>query len=259
VCRHGDEKVIERLGRHGRRLKELRKRVRERRDGEVVVDGRRLVTDLVRWNVPIRELYLVPEISGDFEAVGWRDAAEAVFEVEESVLADIAPTRSPQGVLAIVAEPRHGPWAANQGVALWLDRIQDPGNVGAIIRSAAGLGAAAVLLSSGCADPFGAAAVRGSTGAVFRIPVECEVGATSVIDRVRNSGGEVWATDARGLKIDDWRPDEPCLLLLGAEGVGLDPEVAELADGTVAIPMARGIESLNVAVATGILLQHLRR
>ena len=254
-----DQNDVERLGRHGRRLKDLRRRVKDRRDGEVVVDGRRMVSDLVRWGASIRELYLVPEISGEFEAMGWRDAAEAVFEVESSVLADIAPTKNPQGVLAIAREPKWSPWPAEGGVALWLDRIQDPGNVGAIIRSAAGLGAAGVLLSPGCADPYGAATIRGAAGSVFRIPVEYDVRASKAIDRVKSQGGEVWATDSRGEKIDGWRPSEPCLLLIGAEGVGLDPEVAELADGTVAIPMSRGIESLNVAVATGILLQHLRR
>ena len=254
-----DQEDITRLGRHGRRLKDLRKRVKDRRDGEVIIDGRRLVSDLVRWGVPIRELYLVPEISGEFEAVGWREAAESAFELESSVLADIAPTKTPQGVLAIAEEPEWPAWSAEGGVALWLDRIQAPGNVGAIVRSAAGLGADAVLLSSDCADPFGAKTIRGAAGAVFRIPVERDVSATEAIGRVKGSGGEVWATDSRGQKIDGWRPSEPCLLLIGAEGVGLDPEVAELADGTVAIPMSRGIESLNVAVATGILLQHLRR
>jgi TrmH family RNA methyltransferase len=254
-----DRNEIERLGRRGARLKDLRKRVRDRRHGEVVVDGRRLVSDLVRWGVSILELYLVPEITEEFEAIGWRQAAEAVFELEGSVLADISPTRSPQGVLAIAEEPRWPEWPAEGGVALWLDRIQDPGNVGAIVRSAAGLGAEAVLLSPSCADPFGASAIRGSAGAVFRIPVGRDIGLAGVMVRVRDSGGEVWATDSRGQKIDDWQPSEPCLLLIGAEGVGLDPEVADLADGTVAIPMSRGIESLNVAVATGILLQHLRR
>ena len=254
-----DQNEIERLGRRGRRLKDLRKRVKDRRDGEVVVDGRRLVSDLVRWGFPIRELYLVPEISGEFEAVGWRQSAEEVFELESSVLADIAPTRNPQGVLAIVEEPQPPEWEAEGGVALWLDRIQDPGNVGAVIRSAAGLGAQAVLLSPGCADPFGASAVRGAAGSVFRIPVGRDVGLAGVMVRVRDSGGEVWATDSLGQKIEDWQPPKPCLLLIGAEGVGLDPDIAELADGTVAIPMSRGIESLNVAVATGILLQHLRR
>jgi TrmH family RNA methyltransferase len=254
-----DQKEIQRLGRHGTRLKELRRRVRERRDGEVVVDGRRLVSDLVRWKVPIRELYLAPEIGGEFEAVGWRQAAEEVYELESSVLSDIAPTRSPQGVLAIVEEPRPGKWSPEGDVVLWLDRIQDPGNVGAIVRSAAGLGAAAVWLSPGCADPFAATAVRGAAGAVFRVLVEREVTAVMAVERMKGVGGEVWATDSRGRKIDDWRPSGDCLLLIGAEGCGLDPEAVALADGTVAIPMARGIESLNVAVATGILLQHLRR
>jgi TrmH family RNA methyltransferase len=253
-----DQNDIERLGRRGRRLKDLRKRVKSRRDGEVIIDGRRLVSDLVRWGVPIRELYLVPEISGEFEAVGWREAAESVFELESSVLADIAPTKNPQGVLAIAEEPERSAWSAEGGVALWLDRIQSPGNLGAIVRSAAGLGAEAVLLSPGCADPFGAATVRGAAGAVFRIPVERDVRASEAIDRVKSSGGDVWATDSRGQKIDGWQPSEPCLLLIGAEGAGLSVEVAELADGTVAIPMTRGIESLNVAVAVGVLLNHAR-
>ena len=253
-----DQNEITRLGRHGRRLKDLRKRVKDRRDGEVVIDGRRLVSDLVRWGVPIRELYLVPEIAEDFEAVGWRQSAEEVFELDASVLADVAPTRNPQGVMAIAEEPQEPEWSAEGGFALWLDRIQDPGNVGAIVRSAAGLGAEAVLLSPDCADPFGANAVRGSAGAVFRIPVGRDVGLAGVMVTVRENGGEVWATDSLGEKIDGWQPSQPCLLLLGAEGVGLHSDVAELADGTVAIPMSRGVESLNVAVATGILLQHIR-
>ena len=253
-----DQNDIERLGRRGRRLKDLRKRVKSRRDGEVIIDGRRLVSDLVRWGVPIRELYLVPEISREFEAMGWREAAERVFELESSVLADIAPTKNPQGVLAIAEEPPRQEWPADDGVALWLDRIQAPGNVGAIVRSAAGLGAASVLLSPGCADPYGAATVRGAAGAVFRIPVERDIRASEAIDRVKSGGGDVWATDSRGQKIDAWQPSEPCLLLIGAEGAGLRPEVAELADGTVAIPMSRGIESLNVAVAVGVLLNRAR-
>jgi len=253
-----DQNDIERLGRRGRRLKDLRKRVKSRRDGEVIIDGRRLVSDLVRWGVPIHELYLVPEISGEFEAMGWREAAERVFELESSVLADIAPTKTPQGVLAIAEEPPRQEWPADGGIALWLDHIQAPGNVGAIVRSAAGLGAASVLLSPGCADPFGAATVRGAAGAVFRIPVERDIRASEAIDRVKSAGGDVWATDSRGQKIEGWQPSEPCLLLIGAEGAGLSPEVAELADGTVAIPMSRGIESLNVAVAVGVLLNHAR-
>ena len=249
---------MEKLGRHGARVKDLRRRVRRRHPGEVIVDGRRLVADLVRWGVPIRELYVTAEIVADGDVAAWTAAAGSVFELEEPVLRDLAPTRSPQGVLAVVEEPRWPPWAARGGVALWLDLVRDPGNLGAIVRAAAGLGAAAVLLSPECADPFGPSAVRGAAGAVFRVPVEREVTVASAAERVRTAGGEVWATGAEGRPIEGWRPAEPCLLLLGAEASGLGVEASDLAEGSVTIPLGRDVESLNVAVATGILLQHLR-
>jgi TrmH family RNA methyltransferase len=254
-----EEPTIERLGRHGARVKELRRRVRERRDGEVLVDGRRLVADLLRWQVPIRELYLSAEAVEEPAAAPWIAAAAAVYELEGSVLADLAPTRTPQGVLAVVEEPRWPRWQGRAGVALWLDRVQDPGNLGAIVRAAAALGAAAVLLAPDCADPFGPTAVRGAAGAVFRLPVERQVPAAAAAERIRAAGGEVWATGAGGRPLAGWRPGEPCLLLLGAEGAGLSDAARDLADGELTIPLARGIESLNVAVAAGILLQHLRR
>ena len=251
--------MIEQLGRHGTRIKDLRRRIKHRRGGEVFVDGRRLVTDLVRWGVPITELYLTPDVAAGAGSAPWIQHARMTFEVETSVLADLAPTRSPQGVLAVAEEPAGPGWAVSSGIGLWLDRVGDPGNLGGIIRAAAGLGAATVLLSPGCADPFGATAVRGSAGAVFRIRVERNIEAEEVAARVRNAGGEVWASGAGGRPVGAWQPGEPCLILVGAEGAGLDSSVAALADGTVTIPMNRDVESLNVAVATGILLQHLRR
>ena len=251
--------MIEQLGRHGARVKDLRRRVKRRRGGEVVVDGRRLVADLVRWQVPIRELYLTAELAEDPAAMPWIAAAAAAFELEASVLADLAPTRSPQGVLAVAEEPRWPRWQARGGTALWLERVQDPGNLGAIVRAAAGLGAAAVLLSPDCADPFNPASVRGAAGTVFRLPIERAVSAAAAAERVRAAGGDIWATGGRGRPLAGWRPAEPCLLLLGAEGAGLSAEASGIADGELTIPLERDVESLNVAVAAGILLQHLRR
>ncbi len=253
------EPEIERLGRHGARVKDLRRRIKHRRGGEVIVEGRRLVDDLVRWGVPISELYLSPDVAAAPETSDLISAAGAAYELEASVLADLAPTRTSQGVLAVAEEPKPSRWHARDGVALWLDRLQDPGNLGAIVRAAAGLGAAAVLLSPDCTDPFGPGAVRGSAGAVFRIPIERGLTAEKVVARVREKGGEIWATGAGGRPVAGWDPIRPCLLLLGAEGAGLSPEASDLADGELTIPLSNGIESLNVAVATGILLQHLRR
>ncbi len=250
---------MEHLGKHGARVKRLRQAVRRRPQGVVLVDGVRLVADLVRWQLPILELYVTPENLASAEIAEAVDAAREVLQVEPELLASLAPTRSPQGVLAVTEEPSWPVWRGERGIALWLDAVQDPGNLGAIVRAAAGLGAAAVLLGPGCADPFGAIAVRGAAGAVLRIPVEREVTATRAVERVRSAGGSVWATGAAGIPVTSWRPEAPTLVLLGAEGRGLDRHAAVLADGAVVIPLARDVESLNVAVAAGILLHCLRR
>ncbi len=246
---------MERLGKSSPRLKELRQRVRERRPGEVVVDGRRLIADLVRWGVPLLELYLAAGIETDPAVVA---AALSSWQVDASVFDGLAPTRHPQGVLAVVPEPTGRGWTKAGGVALFLEGVQDPGNLGAIVRSAAGLGAAAVLLSDGCADPFHPAAVRGSAGGVFRIALERGAAVAGAARRVRARGGSVWAADAGGAPLSGWRPRRPALLLLGAEGAGLSEAAGKVVDGRVAIPLERDVESLNVAVAAGILLQHLR-
>ena len=246
---------MQRLGRNSARLKELRARVRERRPGEVVVDGRRLVGDLVRWGVPLLELYLATGTEPDPTIV---NAALSAWQVETALFEGLAPTRHPQGVLAVVPEPAGRTWPARSGVAVFLEGLQDPGNLGAIVRSAAALGAVAVLLSEGCADPFHPAAVRGSAGAVFRVALERDAAVAQAIGRVHGRGGSAWAADADGSPLVGWRPRRPTLVLLGAEGAGLSEAALADVEGRVAIPLERDVESLNVSVAAGILLQHLR-
>lgn len=236
-------------------MKELRQRVRHRRPGEVVVDGRRLVGDLVRWKVPLLELYVSAGSEPDPRI---RRAALSTWEVDASVFESLAPTRHPQGLLAVVPEPTGRPWSGRSGAGVYVEGVQDPGNVGALVRAAAALGAAAVLLSEGCADPYHPAAVRGSAGGVFRIPLEEAVAAADAVGRVRRFNGSVWAATSEGSPVAGWRPKRPALLVLGAEGAGLTDATLALADGRVGIRLDRDVESLNVAVAAGILLHHLR-
>lgn len=254
-----DNGAVEPVGRHSQRVKELRRIVRRRPDGVVVVDGLRLALDLVRWEIPLRELFVTAGVAATGEAAALVATAERTFLVDPDVLAAVAPTRSPQGVLVVVDEPRWPAWSGRHGLALWLDGVQDPGNVGAVVRAAAGLGAAAVLLAPGCADPFGPAAVRGAAGACFRMTVERDVSAPRAAARVRESGGETWATGVDGMPLDEWAPRLPMLLMLGTEGRGLSAAAIDEADGTVTIPLARDVESLNLAVAAGVLLARVRR
>jgi len=247
---------MEHLGRHSPRLKELRRRVRDRRPGEVVVDGPRLIADLVRWRAPVRELYVTDGFDTESPIVA---AAERVWLVERSVLDAIAPTRHPQGLLAVVDEPEPSAWSAAGGIAVYLEGVQDPGNLGAIVRSTAALGCEAVLMAEGCSDPYHPSAVRASAGGVLRIPVERDVVVDDAARRIRKAAGEIWATGAAGVEIGSWRPKPPTLILLGSEGAGLTEAAIAAADGVVTIPVENGIDSLNVAVAAGILLQELRR
>jgi len=245
---------MERLGRNSPRLAALRRAVRRRPEGRVIVDGRRIVEDLHRWGVPIEELYLSDSAAAADPAWPPAAAARRCRVVADTIMERLAPTRHPQGVLAVVPEPAAGPWRPGGGVTLLLDGVQEPGNVGALIRSAAALGAEAVALAPGCADPFHPGAVRGSAGAVFRIPVHRDADAREAIEAVRSAGGSAWAAGAGGVDALSWRPALPALLVLGNEGRGLDPDTAAAADGVVTVALERGIESLNVAVAGSLLL-----
>jgi TrmH family RNA methyltransferase len=221
----------------------------------VIVDGRRLVADLVRWGVQIRELYVAAGVDVEPTTI---HAADSCWELEPSVFGGIAPTKNPQGVLAVADEPRLRPWSAHRGVAVYLEGVQEPGNLGAVARCVAAMGGEAVLLSPGCADPYHWATVRASAGGVFRIPMDRDTELGPVARQMRDRGGEVWAAGTEGESVIGWRPARPTLLMVGAEGAGLSPDALDLADGVVAIPLDREIDSLNVAVAAGILLQHLR-
>jgi RNA methyltransferase, TrmH family len=138
---------------------------------------------------------------------------------------------------------------------LYLDRLQDPGNLGGVIRSAAALGASGIACSPGCADPFSPRAIRASAAQSLLLPVATEVAFRPLAAAFRKRGGEVAATAGTGGKpIAAWRPRLPLLLALGNEGAGLAEEILDGSDTRLTIPLSRNVESLNVAVAAGIIL-----
>jgi len=248
---------ILRLGKNSPRLKDLRYRLRHRQHGEVILDGKRLLQDALRWKIPIFEIYLS-------EAVLQAGIPEGVAEetqkyvLDDEVFRKLAPTRNSQGILSFVAEPEFPAWTAIEGFGLYLEAIQDPHNVGAIIRSAAAFGARTVWLGPGCADPFGPRTVRASAGAVFRLNTETNLSLDTALGRVRATNGSVWATGSGGAPISECHPSNPLLLLLGSEGPGLSPQALAHTDRVVGIALDKEIESLNVAVAAGVMLAQIR-
>lgn len=183
------------------------------------------------------------------------------LEVDAAVLDGLADSDSPRGLLALARLPRTGcaslP-AGGDGVVLFLDGVQDPGNVGALARIAEAFGARALALSPGCAHPNHPRALRASAGSLLRLPVAVEATVAGVDDHL---GGRVrWtalaAHGGRPLDTLEWRSGA-WVLAVGAEGAGLSSELEARLDERWTIPLAGRVESLNVAVAGAIALYSL--
>ena len=254
-----DDPLLQPLGRHNPRIQRLRRIVQRQERELTVADGLKLTLDLAAAGVPVVELFAVAERLDELRAnpalARVCDAGRA-FLLDPATAEQLAPTRQTQGVLAVVAVP--APRIPAAGMVLYLDRIQDPGNVGGIIRSAAAFGAAGVFCSPGCADPFSPRAVRASAGHSLLLPVEAEAAFEAAAEPFRRAGGEVAGTiGAGGVPLARWRPGIPLLLALGNEGQGLTEEVAARCKRQVTVPISGGVESLNVAVTAGVILAYL--
>jgi TrmH family RNA methyltransferase len=186
-----------------------------------------------------------------------------VLSATDQAFSAISPVRSPSGIVAIA---RRRPADASQVcgrpdafVIVAVD-VQDPGNLGSLLRAAEAGGATGALVCGVSASPFSWKAVRGSMGSILRLPVSAGLTADEVIGCVRRHGGRVVATAPRGSPEPDaidWRGR--VALLVGGEGQGLSAAVLAAADERVTIPMAAPVESLNVAVAAAILVYAARR
>lgn len=245
------------------------------RAGEFLVEGPHAVLDLLRAALVAASRWRVVAV---YATPGARDRTEVnrlaaaaghhVVEVSDRVMAAMSDAESPQGVLAVAAVPGDHAAAGIElpaaGFGAVLVAVQDPGNVGTVIRAGDAAGAAVVALTPGCADPFAPKVVRSTAGSLFHIPVRPVRDAGHAIASARHGGWRVFATAADGsMSLDDLsdaasRRDGPLvgphLWLLGNEAHGLPAEVTALADEVVRIPFRGRAESLNLAMAATLVL-----
>jgi TrmH family RNA methyltransferase len=185
---------------------------------------------------------------------GIRRRGDAVLEVGRSLMRKLSDTETPQGVLCVVEAPR---WTAEEvlrgpGPTVVLDRLQDPGNLGTIVRSAEAAGASGVLLTPGCVDPGNPKALRASAGSLLRLPTAA---ASDVVSAIRGSGRSLIATTGRGGKpYDAVDLVSPLALIIGQEGSGVSDALSAAADLRVTIPLGGRVESLNAAAAATVIL-----
>lgn len=225
----------------------------------------RLVEEALASGVQLQGAVVSPALEaterGRSLAAALRAAGHAVEQVDDAELAKLADTEQPQGVVAVV-EPRR--WtlediASGPGsVVLVLDGVQDPGNVGTMLRTALGLGASGVIALPGTVELTNTKVLRGSMGAVFRLP-SVATGPDSLTEWVAVRGAALWVADAAGDPLRGRPGSVPVALVVGNEGAGVSATLAAAAQHRVAIPLAPGAESLNVSVAAAILLHELLR
>ena len=181
--------------------------------------------------------------------------------VEDDDLRMLADTDHPQGVLLVCREPDPGPELLPEtGRMLVLDALQDPGNLGTLVRSSVAFGIDAVVCLDGTVDPWGPKAIRASAGAAFRIPI-LRAAADSAVDAMQAAGAHVVVATADGQRARDaMGGDHPlCALVVGNEGAGVRDSVRAISDAAVAVPMSGPAESLNAGVAGSILMYEWTR
>ncbi len=248
------------------RARDLKRRKARERHNRFVVEGLRSVEALLSSSLAVDGLLVSSAAMADERrsaaVARARTLGIAVLEISEVELNEAADTENPQGILAVAVIPDIGlPDPLPQsGRLLVLDAVQDPGNLGTILRTAEALGVLGCIALPGTVDPWNAKVVRSSMGALFRQPV-LGMDTARCVSWLHEQGFVLVAADARGAPLASLSGDQAprrVALVLGNEGSGLSTQLDPLVDARVAIAMSEGSESLNVAVAAGILLHALR-
>jgi TrmH family RNA methyltransferase len=225
--------------------------------GLCVAEGIHLLDEALRSGCEIAAVLASERVS---ETVAVESLAARVYVLPDRLFDELATTGASQGVIALVRPPH---WSLDQlssGEALWvvLDRIQEPGNAGAIVRAGEAFGATGVVFLKGTVNPYNPKSLRASAGSMFRLPCVHSIEDAAFMDTVHRNAIHLLAMLPQG-SVPIYEADlrRPCAILIGSEGHGVR---AELSRGATALRIpTRGVESLNAAVAAGIVLYEARR
>jgi len=246
---------------NARNILALKRRKARDTERKYLIEGVRLCEEALRSNAPVEQMVFcrdtvrqnerLQRLLGDAEGRG-----VFVQQTDRRAMRGMCDTQTPQGVLGVVQMPA---WDRRRALVLpspllLLDRVRDPGNLGLMMRTAEAAGAGALFLSRGCVELYNPKVVRASMGAIYRLPVFSDEALTDALKDLRLQGRFTLAAHMDGEPFHRLTQKGPVALLLGNEAFGIDPALTARADARVSIPMAEPVESLNVAVAAGILL-----
>lgn len=247
-------------------IKQIRKlhRSKERKKHNLfLLEGTNLIEAALSENYPLKEVCLTTQWQENHPQL-WQKLpllAQRIEFVTSEILQEIATTVNPDGIIATaIPQKAKKDQEIPLNLGLMLEKIQDPGNLGTIIRTSVATGVETLWLSEESVDIENPKVLRASVGEWFRLPMMRSQSLKTLIRSYQVEGVQIVATLPQAEKIY-WEVDytKPTIILLGNEGAGLSEDLAILADQTVCIPLENKVESLNVAIATAVLLYEVQR
>lgn len=242
-------------------LRALKSKKGREESGTYLLEGKRAVFDAVGNGVPFLCIIVQDNLSEQYAELIRASGCRELLQVSPQIIEALSETSSPEGIMAQArAENRGEPDFESLGsLVILLDRLQDPGNLGTVIRTADAAGAGAVLVSRESVELYNGKTVRATMGSIFNIPVFTEQVLEEAIPRLQQAGYTVCSTGMDGQDVYSiaFKKEEKLALLIGNEGNGVSPALAALCDRVLALPMRGKAESLNAAMAAGIFMYQI--
>ena len=240
-------------------LRDLQKAKNRRASGLFLAESMKMVREALALHL-CRMLVVDmkrQEDYADLTAMAQENGCEVLL-VTSAIMQAISEQKTPQGVCCTVAIPEE-PESIGGRLIVAMDGVQDPGNVGTILRTADAAGFDGALLSGACADLYSAKTLRATMGSIFRVPALRTDNLPAELEKLKAQGYAVVATELGGADFYANCPHEKAVLVIGSEGRGVSQAVSETATHHLALPMRGGAESLNAAVAAGIMIYEMAR
>ena len=249
---------------NAKKILNLKRRKMRQAEQKYLIEGIRLCEEALKSSDTLEQLIFCREsIARNSRLENLYQTALAqripIQQTDWRAFKHMSDTDTPQGVLGVVSMPTWDRKAVlnTRGPFLILDRISDPGNLGVIMRTAEAAGCKGIFLTRGSVELYNPKVVRATMGTIFRLPAFPLQDGCDLLHQLRQHDIQIIAAHTSGISFHNLQTKTPVALLLGNEAFGIDPTLLALSDHTVTIPMAAPVESLNIAVASGILLYQI--
>lgn len=253
---------------HNPLIKEIKglSRKKNRYEGRVfIVEGIKIIEEAIKSGIGIRHILFSEDFLDSkegsifYEKIKYRDN---IVKVKSSLFTSISDTENPQGIMAVcefnirdLSSINH----SSKRSIMFLDGIQDPGNLGTIIRTADAFNMDGIILGEGCVDPYNLKVVRSTMGSIFRVPLYLTNNSLDSLRGLKDKGFKIYSTSLDGKVLYENDFNEKFICVIGNEANGVNSEILDISDKLIKIPMPGNAESLNAGVAASIIMYETMR